>query len=566
LPMARPRQGITPWMLLLAAAVVLPILLLLGTSVRDVSRQISVGRGELDGLGYVGALQRVFDDASAPVACDGRQTSANLAGDVGRVDALERRNALGRDDWRSALSSRDSHAADGGFAAQLTGLFPIVADRSGLTYDPDTAGIDLADALTYRLPVAIDQLERARSLLCEPNAQTTATRLQISLHAGHAEGYLSDGLGETLEAAGMYSGLPAAVGADGARTRAATTRALDALAVFAAKPSPAGHARASVAAARGVSELKRLARDIDPALGGMIARRLDGLEYRRTQLLVLGTIAIVAAAFIVLFGTRTALQRAELGRVRRTALEFQYHAMHDALTGLPNRSAMLARVDEALDRSRAHRGGAAVLFVDLDNFKLINDSLGHAAGDSVLCIVAERLRAVCATEPDLTVARFGGDEFAMLLAEADGSAVKNRVATVVRQITTTLADPVTIEFPYEQRVVITASVGVAVFDSVAGNDRCAADLLREADAAMYEAKSSGRAQAATFGPAMRERAMRKLRMMTDFRGAAERGELALEFQPFVCLLNDRPVGSEALVRWNHPEIGLLKPDNSLALA
>jgi diguanylate cyclase (GGDEF)-like protein len=554
-------------MLLLAAAVVLPILLLLGSSVRDVSNKIRVGHGEQAGLAYVLALQTLLRDASASGSCAGDRvtTTARIDKDIAAIDSLERTYRFGGEEWHSAVAaSRGGRSGD--LVGAIAALFPLVSDRSGLTYDPDSAGIDLADALTYRLPVAIDQFQRARGLLCSRGAASVAARLQLSQRAGHAEGYLDDGLSEAIEAISIAPALPAAVAANGSRAQTVTSQALAAFAAFATEPSAPARARASAAAGAGIGDLYGLVAEIRPALGGMVERRVDELEYERNLQVVLGTIAIVAAGLIVIFGMRTAMQRAELARIRRSALEFQYHATHDALTGLPNRAALLAKVDVALDRVRLERGAVAVLFIDLDNFKLVNDSLGHAAGDNVLCIVAQRLRAICATEEDLSAARFGGDEFAMLLLEPEAARVNRRIEAIVARISSALAEPVNITVPYEQRVVITASVGVTMFDSSPGKDRSAADLLREADAAMYEAKAGGRAQSATFGPAMRERAIRKLQLTTDLRGPGDRGELALEFQPFVRLLDDVPIGSEALLRWNHPVLGMLAPGSFLPLA
>jgi diguanylate cyclase (GGDEF)-like protein len=237
------------------------------------------------------------------------------------------------------------------------------------------------------------------------------------------------------------------------------------------------------------------------------------------------------------------------------------------LTGLPNRSELVSAVNERLALVRRHGGAIAMLFIDLDNFKLVNDSLGHEAGDAVLCVVARRLETIAASETaGALVARFGGDEFAMMLVDAGVESIRSRVEAVVAQIAATAAVPVPISAPFDQRIVISASVGIALLDSASGKERTAADLLREADAAMYEAKASGRSRAETFGPAMRERAIRKLRLMTDLRGAPERGELALEFQPFVTLADGQAFGSEALLRWHHPKLGLLMPGSFLSVA
>jgi diguanylate cyclase (GGDEF)-like protein len=572
-PRFRASREVTSWMLLLAVSIVLPILVLLGSFVKDVSGQIAVADGERLGLRSLGALSVVFRDASAYRA--GGSILGSTAGrltierDIAAMDAMERRHPLGGEDWKAASATwRGAPSAQGlsTFIGSLAQLFPLVSDRSGLTYDPDVAGIDLADSLTYRLPIAIDQLQRAELLLHSSDPGAVAGRLELSQNAGHAQGYLSDGLSETAEAAGLNREFAVAVGADERHASATTGAALAALAAFEQHPSNAMRGRALGAVRSGIRDLYALLRDTRPALHALIDERAGGLEHRRFVTVVLGIIIMVAASLIALFGTRGALHRAELKRIRRTAAELHHHAMHDALTGLPNRSALTSAIDERLSAVRHAAGAVAVLFIDLDNFKLINDSLGHEAGDGVLCVVSRRLASVGAAANAVLVARFGGDEFAILLTDPKAGDIRAHVDSIVAHIASTLTEPVTINAPFDQRIVISASVGIAFLDGHSSKEHGAADLLREADAAMYEAKARGRARAETFGPAMRERATRKLRLMTDLRGASERGELALEFQPFVRLTDGEAFGSEALLRWHHPKLGLLAPASFLSIA
>jgi diguanylate cyclase (GGDEF)-like protein len=402
-------------------------------------------------------------------------------------------------------------------------------------------------------------------LLCSRDASAVAGRLDLSQNAGHAQGYLDDGLSETAEAAGLNREFAVAVGDDQRHASATTESALGALAAFEQHPSKARQARAFGAVQRAIRDLYALLRDTRPALHALIDERTRALDDRRFQRVVLGIIVVVAASLIALLGTRGALHRAEIARIRRTTAELHHHATHDTLTGLPNRSALTSAIDERL--SVRHDGGAvALLFIDLDNFKLVNDSLGHEAGDGVLCVVARRLESVGRATDGAVVARFGGDEFAMLLSDPIGADIRAQVDSIVARITSILTDPVPIDAPFEQRIVISASVGITFLDDHSSKDHSAADLLREADAAMYEAKASGRARSETFGPAIRERATRKLRLMSELRGAAERGEMALEFQPFVHLSDGHVIGSEALLRWHHPKLGLLAPGSFLPIA
>jgi diguanylate cyclase (GGDEF)-like protein len=561
-------------MLLLAASIVLPIVILLASFVKDVSGQIAVAAGERQGLASLSVLATLFEDASAFRAqgcVRGPGVSPITIGrDIAAMDRMEAARRLGGDDWTGAAqiwregSGRHDDAA---FIDGIVSLFPLVSDRSGLTYDPDVAGIDLADSLTYRLPIAIEQLQQAELLLCAPAAGSVGGRLGLSQNAGHAQGYLDDGLSETDEAARLNPAFASEVGADERRSTASTGVALTALAGFERRPTAAARTHAAAALRAGIVDLYALMRHTQPALIGLVDERIVELAQRRFTMVVLGIVAIVAASSIVFLGTRSALHRAELARVRRTANELHYHATHDLLTGLPNRAELVNAVNERLTLLRRHGGAIAMLFIDLDNFKLVNDSLGHEAGDAVLCVVSRRLEAIANSEMTGTlVARFGGDEFAMMLVDASIESMRVRVEDVVQRIAATMAAPVPISAPFDQRIVISASVGIGLLDNVSGKERTAADLLREADAAMYEAKASGRSRAETFGPAMRERAIRKLRLMTDLRGAPERGELALEFQPFVNLVDAQPFGSEALLRWHHPKLGLLMPGSFLPVA
>jgi diguanylate cyclase (GGDEF)-like protein/PAS domain S-box-containing protein len=232
-----------------------------------------------------------------------------------------------------------------------------------------------------------------------------------------------------------------------------------------------------------------------------------------------------------------------------------HQTLHDPLTGLPNRLLLLDRVEQALRRLDRHGGRVAILFLDLDRFKVVNDSLGHAAGDRILVQVADRLRG--ASRPDDTVARFGGDEFVVLCEELlyddDAVAITDRFAAE-------LARP----FTYEGRPIsLTASVGIA---SSAKPDADAAALLRDADAAMYRAKRRGGARYEFFDASLRDQAVARLDVEVGLRRAVERNELRLEYQPLVALEDERIVGAEALLRWEHPRRGRLEPAAFMAVA
>jgi diguanylate cyclase (GGDEF)-like protein/PAS domain S-box-containing protein len=231
-----------------------------------------------------------------------------------------------------------------------------------------------------------------------------------------------------------------------------------------------------------------------------------------------------------------------------------HQALHDALTGLPNRALFLDRLEHALARAERHSGGIAVMFVDLDRFKLINDSFGHAAGDRLLCDVAERLRRVL--RPADTIARFGGDELTVLCEDLDGEAGARAIAERIAEL---FEEPFVVE---DGEAFLQASVGIAL----AGDGATPEDLIRDADAAMYRAKDRGRARIEVFDEAMREDARERVATESALRRAIERDELRIHVQPIVRLGDEALVAFEALVRWEHPERGLVPPGDFIPLA
>ena len=243
----------------------------------------------------------------------------------------------------------------------------------------------------------------------------------------------------------------------------------------------------------------------------------------------------------------------------RKALEqrLKHQALHDPLTGLPNRILFADRLDHALTRSERRDGSVVVLFLDLDNFKYVNDSLGHKAGDSLLVAVAGRLRALL--RPEDTLARLGGDEFVALLEDVGD---RSQAMRVVERVGKGMRVPVLVD---GRDVFVTASIGVAFSGSAEDRPE---DLIRDADAAMYRAKESGKDHHAVFQPEMKDYSSRRLGLESDLRLALRRPaeEFRVHYQPKTLVGNGGIAGVEALLRWEHPHRGMVLPPEFIPLA
>jgi len=245
----------------------------------------------------------------------------------------------------------------------------------------------------------------------------------------------------------------------------------------------------------------------------------------------------------------------DISRQKRDAERIRFLAYYDALTGLPNRTLLADRVGKAIAAAKRHQKRLALLFMDLDGFKHINDSLGHLAGDNVLRLVGERLKRL--TRSSDTLARFGGDEFVLLLNDVAGP---EGIAAVARRCVDSLAEPLELD---GQEIRITPSIGI----SVCPNDGDTLDtLVKNADTAMYHAKAAGRNQYRFFEAEMNARVISRAKLGNALRRAIEGGELLLHYQPQADIVTGEIVGLEALVRWQHPELGLVSPADFVPVA
>jgi diguanylate cyclase (GGDEF)-like protein/PAS domain S-box-containing protein len=235
--------------------------------------------------------------------------------------------------------------------------------------------------------------------------------------------------------------------------------------------------------------------------------------------------------------------------------ELRHQAFHDSLTGLANRALFVDRLDHAIALTRRTRRRLAVLFVDLDDFKTINDSLGHIEGDAILVAVAERLRGALRTSD--TIARMGGDEFAILVEDPPATSAPLEVAERLLAV---------LQAPFahgSKELFVHASVGIAALTS---KDQTADDLLRNADVSMYMAKSKGKNRIEVFEPSMHAAALARLALKGDLERALERDEFFVLYQPVMDLATMQVVGVEALLRWRHPNRGVVAPMDFIPVA
>ncbi len=284
-------------------------------------------------------------------------------------------------------------------------------------------------------------------------------------------------------------------------------------------------------------------------VGDALSADLQGL------LVLLGGVVVSALLFALILLLARSRERA-LHMVRAKTGELRHQALHDALTGLPNRVLTLDRAEQMLARAQRGQSPVAALYVDVDGFKHVNDRFGHAAGDELLRMVASRLQSVI-REGD-TAGRLGGDEFVVLL---DGSPIDSGPELVAERVLDVLRQPYELTSTAGRRLSITASVGVAVARS-GGAD----ELLRNADLALYQAKAAGRDRSVVFQSSMQRASSDRLLLEMDLADALAEGQFFLLYQPTLDLRSERVVGVEALIRWRHPTRGVVSPVEFIPIA
>lgn len=269
----------------------------------------------------------------------------------------------------------------------------------------------------------------------------------------------------------------------------------------------------------------------------------------------LTVVAMIALSFAGIATFFRLLIKRKTAELNDKAIHLEHLANHDPLTSLPNRKLFFDRLRQSLKRAEREDKLVAVLYIDLDQFKQINDSFGHAIGDEVLKEIAKRLEQQVGAED--TIARLGGDEFAVVMESLNEA---EATMQCVQRLNSAFEEPVTVG---DSHFVLSASIGISLFPQ---NGTDAHTLLRNADTAMFKAKEAGRGTFQFYVEEMTRYAMERSRMEADLREAVERNELEVHYQPQIRLDDDRVVGFEALVRWQHPELGGLSPDQFISLA
>jgi diguanylate cyclase (GGDEF)-like protein len=578
--------------------------------------QIAFSAKERNGVAYLAPLVELASRVAQArhAAVTGDRAAVPLDRLMAAVDTVDRRLAptLGTGDaWVPTrqlvvAAQRATGPADGRYEAYnaamqaLSELIVRVGDASNLTLDPDLDSYYLMDTLQFRLPVVLDTAGRSADLAVLATAAPASARTDALIDLGLTNGVLA--ATRATIARSVATVIAETADAEVRRRTGENFHRLDqaiatltaGLTIAVKEHRPAGiPADASDAVRAAATDF---AAQAGTSLDRLLEVRIDGFSGRAERVeLATGLAALLAAYLFVGFYLSVASPirrivttlhavaggdltrrvtvdtRDELSFVARALNEtvarteaatnrLAQQANYDTLTGLPNRDLVLDRLGQALARSRRDGSLMAVLFIDLDRFKPINDSLGHHAGDEVLTEIARRLTTV-ARGGD-TVARLAGDEF--LVVRAGFAAPENAVETA-ELVVAELSRPImTGTGAAAREVTVGASVGIAYADGA--TDLTPADLVRDADVAMYRAKQRGRGRVEVFDDALRIAVELRLRTQEELRHAISGGQIRPHYQPIVDSTTAAVVGFEALARWQHPTRGLLGPDQFIEVA
>ena len=576
--------------------------------------QIAFSAKERSGVAYLAPLVELTSrTAQARHLAVTGAPAAVLDREIAAVDTADRRLApiLGTGDaWPATrrlivAAQRATGPAGARYEAYnaamqaLSDLIVRVGDDSNLTLDPDLDSYYLMDTLQFRLPVVLDNAGRGADLAVLAAAAPATASTEALIDLGLTNGVLATTRATMARAVATLTA--ATADPDVRRRTSANFDRLDgAITTLTATLTAAVKDRRPDEIPADASDAVRtaatdLAAQAATSLDRLLEIRIDGFSGRANRVeLATGLAALLAAYLFVGFylsvappirrivatlhavaggdlTRRVAVDtRDELSYVARAINEtvakteaatnrLAQEATHDTLTGLPNRALALDRLGQALGRGR-HDGMVAVLFIDLDRFKPINDSLGHHIGDQVLIEIARRLTAVSRGMD--TVARLAGDEFLVICAGFD---VPESVAETAERVVAELSRPiVTGTGAAAREVAVGASVGIAY--APGSTDLTPEDLVRDADVAMYRAKQRGRGRAEVFDETLRTAVEVRLRTQEELRHAIGDGQIRPYFQPIVDGVTAAVVGFEALARWQHPARGLLGPADFIELA
>ena len=578
--------------------------------------QIAFSAKERGGVAYLAPLV----DLTARVA-QGRHaaiTSGAAAAPVDRelaaVDAVDRRwaSTLGTaDTWQSArrLVLAAEHSTEPTAArymsynvamAALSDLMVHVGDASNVTLDSNLDTYYLMDLLRFRLPVLLDNAGRGADLAVLSTGQPAGDSTDALIDLGLTNGVIMT----TRDSIARAVATIVADTSDSdvrSRTIASFHRLDDAAAMLTATLTTAIEDRRPGLVRPGASDAVRVAAadfaaQAAASLDRLLEMRIDGFSARAHRVELAAGLAVLLGAYLFVgfylsvappvrrivetlhaiaagdLSRRVAVDtHDELGFVARAlnetvantetaATRLAQRATHDTLTGLPNRALVLDRLGQALSRSRHGGSPLAVLFIDLDRFKPINDTLGHQTGDEVLGVIAGRLTMLLRGVD--TVARLAGDEFVVI---CEGMAVPASAVVTAEKVVAELSRPImTGVGPAAREVTVGASVGIAYADG--STDLTPADLVRDADVAMYRAKQRGRGRVEVFDDALRVAVEQRLETQDDLPHAIDGGQIRTFFQPIVDGATASVVGFEALARWKHPVRGLLAPNAFIEVA